>query len=711
MLAEARRRNLGRLFRPRSIAAVGGRVALEVIRQSRKLGFGGRVHAVNPTRKTLADVPCCARIEDLPEAPDAVFLGIRRDATVEAVATLAAMGAGGAVCYAAGFAEVADGRPSEDKLVATAGDMAILGPNCYGLLNLLDRVALWPDEHGAKPVARGVALVTQSGNIGITLTMQERGLPIAAVLSVGNQAQLAVHDFLELLAEDPRITAIGLYLETISAPVEFARAALKCAARRLPIVAIKAGRSEPGARAALSHTSSLAGADAIVNAFLCRYGVIRVDSLAELLETLKLVSVQGSLAGRRIGSLSCSGGDAAMVADLALPLGLELPPLPEASAGALRAVLDDRVAPANPLDYQTGIWADAGRMRGCFAAMLGAGFDATLLVLDYPRPAENDVAAWDVAVDAFIEAAIATGARAIVVASLPETLPPAARERLLAAGIAAMQGLPESLSAIAAAALLGAAWDRFERTPPPLPLTLQADARPGEPSTMLESAAKRLLAARGVPVPRGEVVPIADAAEAALRIGFPVALKAAQVAHKSEAGGVVLGLAGPREVAAAAAQMARLSDHVLIERMLPPPLVELIVGIDTDPQFGQYLLVGAGGVQAELWRDTALLLLPALPNEVRAALQALRIWPLLTGWRGAPAGDVEAIVEVVSRIGALALERRGQILELDVNPLMVYAVGQGVVAADALIRLAAPLITPSARGEPDVSASAREEVA
>ena len=259
MLSPARRHNLGRLLRPNSIAVVGGRFAEEVIRQSRKLGFGGRIYAVNPTRKTLAGVPCCARIEDLPEVPDAVFLGIRREATVEAIGKLAAIGAGGAVCYAAGFAEAADGRELERELVAAAGDLAILGPNCYGLLSLLERVALWPDEHGARPVARGVALITQSGNIGITLTMQARGLPIATVVSVGNQAQLAVHDFLDLLAEDARITAIGLYLETISDPVGFARAALKCAARRLPLVAIKAGRSEPGARATLSHTSSLAG--------------------------------------------------------------------------------------------------------------------------------------------------------------------------------------------------------------------------------------------------------------------------------------------------------------------------------------------------------------------------------------------------------------------------------------------------------------------
>ncbi len=702
MLSPARRHNLGRLLRPNSIAVVGGRFAEEVIRQSRKLGFGGRIYAVNPTRKTLAGVPCCARIEDLPEAPDAVFLGIRREATVEAIGKLAAIGAGGAVCYAAGFAEAADGRELERELVAAAGDLAILGPNCYGLLSLLERVALWPDEHGARPVARGVALITQSGNIGITLTMQARGLPIATVVSVGNQAQLAVHDFLDLLAEDARITAIGLYLETISDPVGFARAALKCAARRLPLVAIKAGRSEPGARATLSHTSSLAGTDAVVDAFLRRYSVIRVDSLAELLETLKLVSVQGPLAGRRIGSLSCSGGDAAMVADLALAQGLELAPLPEPSVAALRAALDERVAITNPLDYQTGIWADAGRMQACFAAMLGAGFDATLLVLDYPRPAENDVAAWDVAVDAFIAAALATGGRAMVVSSLPETLPPAARERLLAAGIAPMQGLPECLGAIAAAAWLGAVWRRSERAPPPLPVAPQDAVSTREPLTVRESAAKPLLAARGVPVPLGEVVPVGEAAAAAERIGFPVALKTTDRAHKSETGGVVLGLATAEAVAVAAARMTRQGDRVLIERMLPPPLVELIVGIDTDPQLGPHLLVGAGGVHAELWRDAALLLLPALPDEVRAALRALRIWPLLAGWRGAPAGDVEAIVEVVLRIGALALEQRAQILELDVNPLMVYAVGQGVVAADALIRLAAPL---------EVPAPAREEVA
>jgi acyl-CoA synthetase (NDP forming) len=703
MPPDARRRNLERLLNPACIAVVGGRFAEAVIEQTRKTGFTGRIHAVNPRRKTLAGISCLTRIEDLPEPPDAVFLGIGREATIEAAGRLAAMGAGGCVCYAAGFAEAEDGAALQRRLVEAAGDMALLGPNCYGLLNLLDGVALWPDEHGARRVERGVALITQSGNIGITLSMQERSLPIACIVSVGNQAQLAVHDLIDVLTDDARITAIGLYLEAVPHPIAFARAALRCAARRLPIVAIKAGRSETGASVAHSHTSSLAGADAVVDAFLRRYGIVRVESLADLLETLKLLHVLGPLPGRQIGSLSCSGGDAAMVADLAASAGLVLPPLPDAVRADLAAALGPRVALANPLDYHTYIWADLEGMTRCFAAVLGAGFDATLLVLDYPRPTENDVRAWDVAAQAMTRAATASGSAALVVSSLPETLPRATREQLLAAGIAPMQGLPECLRAIASAARLEEDWQRLAQAPPPLPLPEWAEFPTGEATLLGEHAAKSLLVANGVRVPAGEVVPVEQAAAAAARIGFPVALKtAAAFGHKSEAGGVVLGLATPEEVAAAAAEMARLAPHVLVERMLPAPVAELIVGVRFDPQFGPYLLLGAGGTLVELWQDTALLFLPVLPAEVRDALRALRIMPVLEGYRGREAADLDAAVEAIGRIGALAVAERHRLVEIEVNPLMVYSRGEGAIAADAVIRL---------RPQPQRSAQAMEEVA
>jgi len=688
----ARRRNLERLLRPKSIAVVGGRFAEEAIRQTRRLGFPGRIWAVNPKRESLAGVPCLPRLEDLPESPDAVFLGVGREAAVEAVGVLGRMGAGGAVAYASGFAEVSDGAALEQRLKETAGDLAVLGPNCYGVLNLMDRLALWPDEHGAKPVERGVALITQSGNIGITLTMQARALPIACVLSIGNQAVLRVHDFVQVLADDPRIGGIGLYLEAIPDLAAFARAALVCADKGVPLVAIKAGRSEAGTRAALSHTSSLSGADALIDAYLRRYGVVRVDNLADLLETLKLLSVLGPLPGPRIASLSCSGGDAAMVADLAAPLGLELPPVPEEARAELTEVLGARVAVANPLDYHTYIWGDAAAMRRCFATVVGAGFDVTLLVLDYPRPEENEIAAWDLAADAFIGALQDVGARGIVVSSLPENLPHAAAERIAAARLAPMQGLAECLRAVAAASWLGEAWRRIAARPPPLPPPDVLGEGGSEPVLLSEADAKELLRARGIPVPQGAVVPIDEATAAARRIGLPVVLKTAtSLAHKTEVGGVVLDLQTPEAVGKAARGMASLGERVLIETMLPRPLLELLVGVAVDPHFGPYLVIGAGGQLAELMQDARVLLLPVEPAEVRAALADLRIAPIFRGFRGRPPADIDAVVDVACRVGTFALEKNARILEMEINPLMVYPAPHGVIAADALIRLRGPL--------------------
>jgi acetyl-CoA synthetase len=698
----ARRRNLERLLRPKSIAVVGGRFAEEVIRQSRRLGFPGRIWAVNPKRKSLAGVPCLAHLDELPEPPDAVFLGVGREATVEAVEVLGRLGAGGAVAYASGFAEVADGIGLEQRLKEAAGDLAVLGPNCYGLLNLMERLALWPDEHGASPVERGVALITQSGNIGITLTMQTRALPIACVLSIGNQAVLGVHDFLEVLADDPRIGGIGLYLEAIPDVAAFARASLACADKRIPVVAIKAGRSQAGARTTLAHTSSLSGVDALIDAYLRRYGVVRVDNLADLLETLKLLFVLGPLPGCRIASLSCSGGDATMVADLAAPLELELPPVPAEACAELSEVLGARVAVANPLDYHTYIWGNAASMRRCFAAVAGAGFDVTLLVLDYPRPDEDEIDAWDLAADAFVGAVQDVGARGIVVASLPESLPRAAAERIAAARLAPMQGLPECLRAVAAASGLSKAWRRIAERPPPLPpAEIYADSR-SELILLSEAKAKQLLCARGIRVPRGAVAPIARAMAAARRIGLPVALKTAtSIAHKTEVGGVVLDLQTPEAVAEAARAMAPLGERVLIEAMLPTPLLELIVGVAADVQFGPHLVIGAGGRLVELVQDARVLLLPVDPDEVRAALADLRIAPVLRGFRGRPPADIDAVVDVICRLGAFALEEGARIVEIDINPLMVYPAPHGVIAADALIRLRPPLEGAHGRGSGD----------
>ena len=291
---------LSRLLRPSSIAVIGGGTwCANVIAECRKIGFAGPVWPVHPTKTEVAGLRAYPTIADLPEAPDATFIGVNRAASIDTLRALAARGAGGAVCFASGFreaaAETGDGAELEAELVAAAGPMRILGPNCYGFLNLLDGAALWPDQHGALRVERGVALITQSSNIAINLTMQTRGLPIAYAVTAGNQAQTGMAEIAEALLDDPRVTALGLHVEGIGDLAGFAAMAARAQALGKPIVAVKAGASDKARVAAVSHTGSLAGSDAGADALFARLGIALVSGLAELLETLKILHVVGPL--------------------------------------------------------------------------------------------------------------------------------------------------------------------------------------------------------------------------------------------------------------------------------------------------------------------------------------------------------------------------------------------------------------------------------
>ena len=713
--------SLRRLFSPRHIAVFGGGAAAEAVRQCRKLGFEGAIWPVHPRHETLEGLRCYRSVAELPAAPDASFVAVPREATLQVVAELAARGAGGAVCYASGFAEVGEeGAALQRRLVQAAGGMALLGPNCYGMLNYLDGVALWPDQHGGERVSRGVAIVTQSGNIGLNLTMQRRALPLAYLITVGNKAGAPMEAIVDALLQDDRVSTIGLHIEGLDDITAFSRVALQALRRKVPLVALKSGSSTLGARTALSHTSSLAGPDRLYDALFARCGIARVHDVAGLLETLKLLHVYGALPGRRIASASCSGGEASMVADLAQPRGLVMPALPPASASRLRAVLGDKVALANPLDYHTTIWGDLAQQTACFTALLQSGFDMHLLVLDFPRADRCDGTSWQTTLDAWAAAQEATRARAGVVASLPEGLPEHVARALIVRGIAPMQGLPECLDAVAHAAMVGEAQAEVEVR---LPVAgagaetfaagrvgIDVGARLGvgaagenakddrcgvngtkSITTLGEAEAKRALAAFGVPVPEGAVAAAAEAAACADSLGYPVAVKAhaGTLAHKTEAGGVHLNLRNAAAVRAAVAAMAHLSDRFLVERMALCAVAEIIVGVQRDAQFGLSLTVGAGGILVELLQDAHTLLLPVRREEVRAALRSLKAWPLLEGLRARPAGDVEALLDAVLAVAAYAQAHADTLLELDVNPIVVLPRGQGVMAVDALIRLSA----------------------
>ncbi|WP_405239562.1 acetate--CoA ligase family protein [Lentisalinibacter orientalis] len=675
---------LRRLLSPRSVAVIGGDSAAEVVRQCRKIGYTGELWALNPRREELAGVACVPRVADLPGVPDASFVAAPPEATLAIIRDLAAAGAPGAVCFAAGFAETgALGAGRQRELGEAAGDMAIIGPNCHGYLNYLDGVALWPDQYGGRRCERGVALIAQSGNVAMNLTMQRRGIDFSYVISAGNNSALGMHDYIDALLEDERVTAIGLHVEGLTDIPAFSRSAIRALEKGVPIVAFKAGRSARGAEITMSHTGSLAGSDGLYTALFSRLGIARCDTVSRFLETMKFLSQCGPLPGATIASLSCSGGDATIVADNAERLGVPMPPFADESAKRLKALLGPNVSISNPLDYHLYVWGDLDKLTRCFTEALSNDVACALLVLDYPPGEDNDDASWQVAERALQAAVEATGCRAVIVSSLPETMSDTVRERLKDAGLTPMQGIEDCLFAIRAAADVGAAQGAPGRV---MPVTA---AQPGSGEAVLldEWQSKQELAAAGIRVPEGRICNPREVAEAATEIGYPVVLKglAEGLAHKSEAGAVVVGIETEPALLGAAAGLAGEFECLLIEEMVAPSIAELIVGFSRDSCFGLTMLIGSGGVNVELLQDTVSLLLPVTREEIAAAIGRLRVSALIAGYRDAIAGDLDALIDAADKLAAYAVANADRILELDVNPLIVTPTG--AVAADGLIRM------------------------
>lgn len=681
--------DLSRLLKPRSICAIGGREAARVVEQCRRMDFAGPIYPVHPSRSEVAGLPCFPSVEDLPEAPDAAFVGVRRDRTIDVVRSLAARGAGGAICYASGFAESGEeGATLQAALVQAAGDMPILGPNCYGLVNYLAGAPLWPDQHGGRRRDRGVAILAQSSNLAITLTMNQRAVPIALVVTLGNRARIGTAQVLDALVEDDRITAVGLLVETLEDAPALAAAADKARARRIPLVACKLGRSAEGARLTVSHTASLAGSERSAAAFFKRTGIAHTPSIPAFLEALKLLHAAGPLPGRDIASLSCSGGEAALMADAIDGRRLRARPLTEEERDRVGATLNDLVTISNPLDYHTFIWGDGKRLTETFTAMLGCGFDLGLLVIDPPRRDRCEDDDWHITLDAFEAALHRTGARGGVLATLPESFPEALSEDLLARGIAPLAGVEDGLAAVEAAADIGEAWaaGRVEFEGP------RSLAGGGSSEVVLtEREAKERLTRAGIPVPPGEIVQSPEeAAAAAERLGAPVAVKAVarELTHKSDLGAVRIGLETPSAIEAAARDLLPLGDGLLVERMVGDGVAEVIVGVIRDPQVGLVLLIGSGGELVELAGDRAVLLPPASREEIEAAIAELKTAALIAGFRGRPSGDRAALVDAILAVQRFALAHADRLIELDINPLIVRPAGRGVAAVDAVMRLA-----------------------
>lgn len=668
---------LDRLLRPQSIAVIGGGTWCEnVIKQCKKIGFEGEIWPVHPTKATIAGCVTFPNVASLPNPPDASFVGVNRQTTIEIVRELSQCGAGGAICFASGFQEAQnesiEGADLQAQLVDAAADMKIIGPNCYGLINYLDGAALWPDQHGGKRCDAGVAIITQSSNIAINLTMQKRGLPIAYVVTAGNQAQTGLSDIGISILEDPRVTALGLHIEGIDDLRQLEALAERADALGKSIVVLKIGVSDQAQAATISHTASLAGSNAGAIALFERLGFGQVHSLAALLETLKILHVAGPLKSNSVASMSCSGGEASLFADSVNGTQVTFPALSSIQKDRLRKALGPMVALANPLDYHTYIWGDAAAMTKTFSAMMQADLGLGCIVVDFPREDRCSAADWDVVIEAAEATHSECGVPIALLASLSENMPEDVSEKILGMGIIPLCGLTEAIEAIDVTSSFS------KRQPEPILMPQQM----GDEIILSEFEAKQLLSSFGVAVPMAVHAQCANSIEnVSSQLNYPVVLKGEGLAHKSEAGAVVLNLTNSQAIEDAAKSMQ--AESFLIEEMVLDGVCELLVGVVRDPAHGYVLTIAAGGVMTEILQDRASLLIPATRSQVEEKLLSLKVAPLLAGFRGRPVANVNAILDAIMALQEFV--KKHPVIEAEINPLICTQ--DHAIACDALIKI------------------------
>lgn len=686
---------LAALFNPNSVVFVGGSNLNPALKYHRELGFAGKTWVVNPKYESLEGYPCFASIDELPEAPDLAFIAIRREAAIEAVRALRAKGCKALVCNAAGFAETGEnGGDLQRQLVEAAGDMAMLGPNAVGLVNFVDPMAAMMDQFGVHSVERGVAVVSQGGGLLCDAVFSDRGLAVTHMVGGGNQALTGMEACVEYLLDDPRVTAVGLSFESLRDVRVLRQAAVKSLKLGKPIVAIKFGKTEAGAHAAASHTASMTGAGAAWEALFDRLGIISVSTESEFFETLKLIDSGQIPKGRRVLVASVSGVLGVMLADHLSAGGFELPQPTGERIDRLREVLPVMATPCNPQDVTMGAWNDKARQVAIYSALLDEGYDVALMVQNYPREGMWDISEYAAQVEALGEACRGRGVAAMQLAPMVDCFPAHARNHTQSLGLAAMQGLDECIRALGHAVW----WQERREQLASAGLDLLVEVGNVVPPAGVrhdEASAKALLRKSGVAVPNLRTCPPERAASAAAEIGFPVALKAldARLLHKTEVGAVRIGLATADAVTAAVNQMRidmqRLApeiqlETVLVEAMARDVIAEVMASVTFDPSVGPMLMIAGGGVEAELWNDSTLLAAPFTRGEILRSFERLKAAQRIKGWRGRPAGDMQALLDALENLAGFA--HTHLVEEIEINPILVSQ--KGVLAVDAVLKMA-----------------------
>ena len=678
--------DLRRLLAPTSVAVVGAseRIASYGATTMRNLidgGFPGRLVAVNPTRSEVFGIPCVPTLRDIGEPVDAVVVATPPETVADVLIAAGETGAGGAVVYAANYAET--GRSDrQEELIAAAARYAlpVIGPNANGLVSVAHRAPLWGDTV-TLGTPGGVAFVSQSGNLGVSALAARRGLRLHTVVSVGNQAVVRAADVVAALADLDGVRSIALYLEDDGDGVAWSNALAACCEHGIRVVVLKAGRSVAGAAAGQAHTAALAGDHRVFTSLITEAGGTVVDDLHQLFETAKALAVPPPSRAGGVAVLSCSGGDSVIAADEAEQLGVPLATFSASTTDRLRKLLPEGTHITNPLDHTNQLWDDLPQLQALAAAVTAdEGVRQLLYVQDIPTDLPADSAGEWRRTRNGIVAGTASDVPVAVASGMPELMPPDVAEELADAGVVPLLGIPTALAALQAAA-----------TPAGDPERLRAIAAACESQGkdddgwMAEHEGKQLLARYGVPVPQGGTAATPDeAVELAAGMSGAVAVKLSHpdLRHKTELGAVVLDCTTDDEVRKAATDLLaiRPEGSVLVEQMVPSG-VEVLVSLSNDGVV-PHAVLGLGGQWTELLSDVVIVPLPVDAARIRSAWFQLRGSGLLLGARGRPRVELDALTSLVVA-AADAWDREGMSL-IELNP--VIANGDGAIAVDAVVR-------------------------
>ena len=673
--------NLKKLFRPKSLAVIGGYWADFVYDGNKTIGYKGKVWHINPSRKSTKRKKYYKNIKDLPEIPDCVYLAVSRDQTVKLIKDISNMGVGGTVCLASRFSELnsKEGKDKTNELIKNSGKMPFLGPNCYGFINYLDKISVWSDQVSGKPTKKGVAIICQSGTIGNTISFNNRSLPIGYIISLGNQSKITIEDAISYALDDNRVTAIGIYAESFANTAKLIKVFKKSKLKNIPIAIVKVGRSKIASKTILTHTGSLSGKEDIYDSLFQRMGVAKCYTLGELCEILKLFHTHGVLKNDQISIMGPSGGDMAMIGDVAESLSLKFGKIPPKIKNDLKKVNHPSVIISNPFDLQTYNWNDPENLEKTFKLIFKTNFALNALMLDLPNIEDCDTEEWDAIVDKFIKSSKIKKNGAII-SSLSDTLPKYLREKCLKYNVVPLQGMSESLLAISNAIKIGKVWKNFAdiKIPGEIP-NLKKKIK-----TYSEYESKLILKKNKIPIPKSLVTNKKNILRDSKKIGFPLVAKinSNKVFHKTEIGGVVTNINSEKELKK---KTNKFTGNILIEKMITDNVFEMIIGIKNDNEFGPTIILGAGGIYTELFKDTTTLLLPLTKRMIVEEIKKLKFSKILFGFRGKNSGDLDALVSSILKIAKFAENNYDKISEVDINPLIVCKKGKGVFAVDALI--------------------------